>query len=187
MLLYCGPITFFFSVPQILTNRSRHGRFPKEIPFNLKPFKSGTHVGLCRDAVDHIINNNISVTLLDSLKTFPMAEESVFATLAYNDNNLTKFPCQKGTQNSSVEFLARFKEWTYKRSECVTGNVKHAICIVGVKTLPQLVNSFYGRRIAVNKFNWKFQPRAWDCMQVWHHSKVVQEKLTDNVDKKFSS
>ena len=101
-----------------------------------------------------ILKINISFALQDFLKTFPFADESVFATLALNDYNLTKFPCQHRAQNSSVKFGTRFKQWIDKIAECVSGKVNRAICIVRVKTLPQLINSSYGKQLAVNKFKW---------------------------------
>ena len=185
------------SGPYKVTDKHKVRRLPDELPFGLKPFKSSTHVALCREAVNYIMNSNISKTLLNLLQHYPFAEESFFAILEHNQN--ANFPCsrhqfQPESHNSSqkifglnsVKFAPRYKQWAgFNKSKCPSKNLQREICMIGVKTLPEIVNKSYGRALAVNKFPWTFEPMAWDCMMTWHHNRKVQELKTGTIDPKF--
>ena len=155
-------------------------------------YKSSTHVALSRDAVYFIINGDLSKKLQQALKPFNFAEESFFAILQYNpsssmpggliiDGNDNRIKRQKSM---------RYKFWIHSKEElerCYSRRIVRDICCIGVKTLPELVGSFYGKVLFLNKFPWFFEPMAWDCMNLWHHSKVSLELSTKSVPANFSN
>ena len=96
-----------------------------------------------------------------------------------------------------LDHFNRYKKWIVGDKKCESNNVQRFICMIGVKTLPELISSAYGRQLFINKFPWDFQPRAWDCILAWHFHKVQEEKITgrpaldhysflDNIQIKYS-
>ncbi|XP_063724908.1 beta-1,3-galactosyl-O-glycosyl-glycoprotein beta-1,6-N-acetylglucosaminyltransferase 4-like isoform X2 [Symsagittifera roscoffensis] len=164
-------------------------RLPAKLPPYLAPFKSSTHVGLCREAVEFILESKIASELLDSFSQLWYAEEAIFAILQYNKH--ASFPCSRSSKDGEkylVEFSPRYKQWSFENSKwCPSGFIQRHICMVGVKTLPQIVNNYHGVTLAVNKFPWHFEPLAWDCLNVWHHSRVSEERRTGRVSTHFLS
>ena len=167
-------------------------RYPEKLPHGMDRYKSSTHVALSRDAVYFIINGDLSKKLQQALKPFNFAEESFFAILQYNpsssmpggliiDGNDNRIKRQKSM---------RYKFWIHSKEElerCYSRRIVRDICCIGVKTLPELVGSFYGKILFLNKFPWFFEPMAWDCMNLWHHSKVSLELSTKSVPANFSN
>ena len=167
-------------------------RYPEKLPHGMDRYKSSTHVALSRDAVYFIINGDLSKKLQQALKPFNFAEESFFAILQYNpsssmpggliiDGNDNRIKRQKSM---------RYKFWIHSKEElerCYSRRIVRDICCIGVKTLPELVGSFYGKVLFLNKFPWFFEPMAWDCMNLWHHSKVSLELSTKSVPANFSN
>ena len=168
----------------------QHKRLPKRLPKGMRPFKSSTHVVLTYDAVKFILEDRWAETLHKILqKQVFMNEEHFFALLHYNVN-ITHFPgshwINEGASHPATQFEPRYKKWQVsKKSRCISGRIRHYICVVGAQTLPELVNTFYGTALYVNKFIWTFQSLSWDCMMTWHHSKVDQELKRGAVSSKF--
>ena len=141
--------------------------------------KSSTHVALCRDAVNYIITNKtVSHALLHALAPYPINDESFFGTLQFNNESLTGFPGKLISSTKSRGYV-RYKRWTTK---CRSGLYQRGICILGIKDLSTLVSkNVYGKYLAANKFLWKFQPMAWDCLQNWHYLKTEEEYKTGKI------
>ena len=162
-------------------------RLPTTMPINLKKYKGSTHVFLNRKAVDFMINDrNISETLLNNLAPLRSTCEAYFAVLQFNPEvnlpgGMTERP---ESRLYKVPSVPRHKEWSITEAgefPCISGFIKRQICMLGVKHLPILTRKSYGARLVANKFPWTFQPLAYDCMQVWHHSKVEQEYKTGKI------
>ena len=79
-----------------------------------------------------------------------------------------------------VGMFCRYKQWE-GNGLCRSGKILRNICIIGVRTLPTLLDKAYGKYLAANKFIWKFQPMAWDCVQLWHYQKIEQEYKTKRI------
>ena len=79
-----------------------------------------------------------------------------------------------------VGMFCRYKQWE-GNGLCRSGKILRNICIIGVRTLPTLLDKAHGKYLAANKFIWKFQPMAWDCVQLWHYQKIEQEYKTKRI------
>ena len=80
-------------------------------------------------------------------------------------------------ENLSGPF-SRYHRLAQNESACTSGRSQNHICLIGVETLPELINHSHGRQMFANKFQWNFQPMAWDCLLAWNYHKVKTEKAT---------
>ena len=160
-------------------------RYPEQLPYDLKKYKSSSHIVLSHEAVEFVLKSQISKTIFGALHDYNSPEESFFAVLQFNQksNFPGSLPVENATRSKNLQ-RTRFVEWIDKKnSSCVSGKVQRRICILGVKHLSLLTRKAYPNYLAANKFVWGFQPLAWDCMYLWQLKKVEQEYQTQRVSR----
>ncbi|XP_075246734.1 beta-1,3-galactosyl-O-glycosyl-glycoprotein beta-1,6-N-acetylglucosaminyltransferase-like isoform X2 [Convolutriloba macropyga] len=165
-------------------------RIPIELPYGMERYKSSTHYAFTYKAIEYIVTSHLSLAVLDFMKKFRCNDEHYFAVLHYN-YNITRLPGSEWVMDpkKSVanQFELRYKNWKFGSNfECKSRRIKREICMIGVKTLPELVNTYYGTALFANKFLWDFQPRAWDCMYAWHYRRQQDEYFTGRVSNSFA-
>ena len=154
-------------------------RFPEKLPFGLQKFKAEDHMVLTFEAVDFVINSkNVSSPLLRILNPYPHPHESLFSVLQFNPRRVTGFP--GGFEQITRDMLDRNTSVRHKLwfVPCASRFNLRGICITGVNDLPIILKDAYQKNIAINNFKWDFQPRAWDCFNLWHYEKMKSEYKT---------
>ncbi|ESO11476.1 hypothetical protein HELRODRAFT_139499, partial [Helobdella robusta] len=123
-------------------------------------WKGSVHVVLSRAFVDFALHHPISIALQNYLKDIFVPDEYFFSTL----NNNPNFGVP-GSYNDPVNnrFIARFKNWGYPPFAWpCKGKWVRQICNFGVGDLPLLASR---DELFANKFDYEFEPLAYNCME----------------------
>ena len=69
-------------------------RYPEQLPYDLKKYKSSSHIVLSHEAVEFVFKSPISKTIFDALHDYNSPEESFFAVLQFNQKVSFPGSCQ---------------------------------------------------------------------------------------------
>lgn len=142
-------------------------------PHNIRPTKGAVHVIVQRGFVDYVLHSAIAKDFLNWVKKVDIPDETFFSTLNHNSNLKVPGSYLGAPETGPLKpFLARYKLWVFTNSpfhgKC-NGKWVHAICIFGVRDLPELVKR---KELFANKFHLTYQPFTQRCLGEWIFNKT---------------
>ncbi|XP_041370615.1 N-acetyllactosaminide beta-1,6-N-acetylglucosaminyl-transferase-like [Gigantopelta aegis] len=144
-------------------------------PHGIRPFKGNVHVFVNRDFVEYAIHSRVAKDFTEWLKRTGIPDETFFSSLNHNPhlNIPGSYTGLADTDKRRKPYIARFKNWRFGPSSwpCHGRRVRY-ICIFGVSDLPLLTSR---PELFANKFHWRYQPLALDCLDWWHRNKILAE------------
>ena len=69
-------------------------RYPEQLPYNSKKYKSSSHIVLSHEAVEFVLNSPISKTIFDALHDYNSPEESFLQCCTSNKKVIFPEVCQ---------------------------------------------------------------------------------------------
>ncbi|KAK6732720.1 hypothetical protein RB195_016842 [Necator americanus] len=139
--------------------------------------KGVVQASLSRAAVDWMVNRVNLTTLIENINQEPFSDELLIQSLQITDEfdmpGRFSYEC---SQTGSAGTITRLTHWIMgSPNDCLSGHVRHDICIMGVEHIPELSRTPH---ILVNKMMPDFDYGAIECV----HELVFNRTFRNQVD-----
>ncbi|XP_053172085.1 beta-1,3-galactosyl-O-glycosyl-glycoprotein beta-1,6-N-acetylglucosaminyltransferase 7 [Scomber japonicus] len=138
-------------------------------PHNLQVYFGTAYYALTRAFVDFVLESPIAFDLLEWSKDTFSPDEHYWVTL----NHIKEAPGSHIDGGWAGDIRAiKWRDQEGRIHNGCKGHYVRDICIYGVEDLPWIINR---NSMFANKFESSTFPKAVDCLELWHRSKVLRQ------------